>query len=448
MYSCKNISFKAIALICQLTIFIPSFALAATEQPDVTKEHEPLPLQTIKEFTSAFSRIKSEYVEDVDDETILKNAIKGMLSGLDPHSNYLDKESFEDLKEGTTGEFGGLGMEVGMEDGFIKIIAPIDDTPAQKAGIKAGDLIIRIGDKPAKGMSLNDAVKIMRGKPGSKITLTILRDGDKKSREITITRAIIRVSSVKSKLLEKNYGYLRISSFQSRTAKQLKKALSKLVEENEKANLKGVVLDLRNNPGGVLGAAIDVSDVFLDKGLIVYTKGRAKDSELKFTATLGDQLDGAPIVVLVNSGSASASEIVAGALQDHKRAIIMGRQTFGKGSVQTILPLTDKSAIKLTTARYYTPNGRSIQAEGINPDIFIENFKLEEKEADKGALIKESDLQGHLQQTQDEEKDKDKKNSEMSEKTKDKENSNGKYKNDYPLHEALNLLKGLSILKG
>jgi len=423
-------------------LFFPLASHAVKENTPAEKTIEPLPLQTIKEFTSAFSRIKSEYVEDVDDETILKNAIKGMLSGLDPHSNYLDKESFEDLKEGTTGEFGGLGMEVGMEDGFIKIIAPIDDTPAQRAGIQAGDLIIRIGDKPAKGMSLNDAVKIMRGKPGSKITLTILRDGDKKSREITITRAIIRVSSVKSKLLEKHFGYLRISSFQSRTAKQLKEALAKLEKENDKNKLKGVVLDLRNNPGGVLGAAIDVTDVFLDKGLIVYTKGRAKDSELKFSASLGDQLDGAPIVVLVNSGSASASEIVAGALQDHQRAIIMGRQTFGKGSVQTILPLTDKSAIKLTTARYYTPNGRSIQAEGISPDIFIENFKLEEKDSDKGALIKESDLQGHLEQPED----KAQKKSENSEQKT--ENSNGKYKNDYPLHEAIILLKGLSILKG
>jgi len=411
---------------------------------------EPLPLEVLKEFTDAFASIKSDYVEVVDDKTILKNAIKGMMSGLDPHSSYLDEKSFKHLKEGTSGEFGGLGIEVGMEDGLIKVISPIDDTPAQRAGILPGDLIFRIDDKPVKDMELDESVKLMRGKPGTEITLSIIREEHEGPLNITLKRAIIKVTSVKSRLLEDGFAYVRISSFQARTAEQLKKALKKLVKENNKGILKGLILDLRNNPGGVLNGSVDVSDIFLNKGLIVYTQGRIKDLELKFSATRGDALKGAPIIVLVNGGSASASEIVAGALQDHKRAIIMGSDTFGKGSVQTIKPLTKVTAIKLTTARYYTPSGRSIQAEGIVPDIKLANVSLEEKEKNSFSQVKEADLKGHLQHKKSSSSRKTKKesskNKDGSDQKKDENGDETKEKTDYALHEALNLLKGLNIL--
>ena len=417
--------------------FVPFSSVHAMPDEDTS---EPLPLDILKEFTDAFASIKSDYVEKVDDQTILKNAIKGMMSGLDPHSSYLDAKGFQHLKEGTSGEFGGLGIEVGMEDGLIKVISPIDDTPAQRAGIRSGDLIFRIDDKPVKDMDLDEAVKLMRGKPGTKIILSILRDGQSSPLKIELTRAVIKVVSVKSRLLETDYGYLRISSFQSRTAVQLKKAVKKLVKENKAQPLKGLILDLRNNPGGVLNGSVDVSDAFLDSGLIVYTKGRIKDSELRFSATRGDILDGAPIVVLVNGGSASASEIVAGALQDHRRAIIMGSDTFGKGSVQTIKPLTKTTAIKLTTARYYTPSGRSIQAEGIIPDIKLANVSLEQKESSHFGRVKEADLKGHLDETR--KTNGNKKKSSDDEKSADNKDTT----EDYGLHEALNLLKGINIL--
>ncbi len=408
-------------------------------------QSEPLPLEILKEFTDAFASIKTDYVEKVDDKTILKNAIKGMMSGLDPHSSYLDEKSFKHLKEGTTGEFGGLGIEVGMEDGLIKVISPIDDTPAQRAGIQPGDLIFRIDDKPVKEMALDDAVKLMRGKPGTEIVLSIIREGVDKPIKVTLKRAVIKVKSVKFRLLEEDFAYLRISSFQSRTAEQLKKALKTLLKDNKSKPLKGLVLDLRNNPGGVLNSSVDVADFFLNSGLIVYTQGRIKDSKLRFSATRGDALNGAPIVVLVNGGSASASEIVAGALQDHHRAIIMGSDTFGKGSVQTIKPLTKKTAIKLTTARYYTPSGRSIQAEGIKPDITLANVSLESKEKNTFTQIKESDLKGHLEHKTDKKSSNKTKGSKAKEDTSDKNSKDNKNK-DYALHEALNLLKGLNIL--
>ncbi|CAG0910663.1 unnamed protein product, partial [Cyprideis torosa] len=281
------------------------------------------------------------------------------------------------------------------EDGFVKVISPIDDTPAAKAGVEAGDLIIRLDDTPVKGMTLTDAVNVMRGKIGTDITLTIIREGRDKPLKITITRDTIQVQSVKSRILEPNLGYLRITSFQSKTTKSLIEAAEQLKEENG-GPLKGLVLDLRNNPGGVLSGAVGVSDAFLEKGLIVYTEGRVKDSKLRYDASAGDVVDGAPLIVLVNGGSASASEIVAGALQDHKRAVIVGSKTFGKGSVQTILPLKEKDALKITTARYFTPSGRSIQAQGIEPDIKIERLRVEEKE-DKGFdPISESNLSRHL----------------------------------------------------
>ncbi|HFC53749.1 MAG TPA: S41 family peptidase [Gammaproteobacteria bacterium] len=396
-----------------------------------------LPLDELRTFTEVFGKIKSDYVEEVDDKKLLEGAIRGMLADLDPHSAYMDADAFKELQVGTTGQFGGLGIEVGMEDGFVKVIAPIDDTPAQKAGIQAGDLIIRLDSAPVKGMTLGEAVKIMRGKPGTDIELTIVREGEEKPLTITITRAIIKVKSVKSRILEDGFGYARITQFQSRSGRDLEKALKDLMEQSG-GSLKGLVLDLRNNPGGVLNAAVDVSDLFLDKGLIVYTEGRIKNSQMSFKASPGDLLGGAPIAVLINGGSASASEIVAGALQDHKRAVILGQPSFGKGSVQTVLPMQGGTALKLTTALYYTPSGRSIQAEGIVPDIELESVKLAKMEKSL-KMLKEADLAGHLENGTRRGKAAGKAEEKVGEEKSLAET-------DYPLFEALNLLKGLYIL--
>jgi len=400
-----------------------------------TQQVESLPYEDLRTFTEIFGRIKKDYVEPVSDKKLLEGAIRGMLTELDPHSAYLDSEQYNELKVGTTGQFGGLGIEVTMEDGFVKVVAPIDDTPAQKAGMQAGDLIIRLDEKPVKGMSLMDAVKIMRGEPGSEIKLTVVREGEEAPLNFTLTRAIIKVKSVRQRTLEKGFGYLRISSFQSRTGSSVKKAVKELKKENN-GKLKGLVLDLRNNPGGVLNAAVAVSDAFLKSGLIVYTEGRIEDSEMKFSAAPDDILDGAPIVVLINAGSASASEIVAGALQDHKRAVIMGEKSFGKGSVQTILPTSNGGAVKLTTARYYTPSGRSIQAEGIVPDIRLSRMKLEALDKPVFQPVKEADLSRHLENGNGKKKSRD--GGEKGQKQSEIK--------DYALHEALNLLKGISIL--
>ncbi len=402
------------------------------------KQTETIPFTELRTFTEVFGRIQADYVEPVADKTLLENAIRGMLSGLDPHSSYLTPDELKELRIGTTGQFGGLGIEVGMENGFIKVIAPIDDTPAQRAGIKPGDLIIRLDDKPVKGMSLEEAVKIMRGQPGTQITLTIVREGLDKPLKITLTRAVIKVKSVKQKILEPGYGYLRITSFQSGTGEQLLKAVAKLKNEGP---LKGVILDLRNNPGGILNAAVAVSDAFLEGGLIVYTDGRIEESKMKFEATAGDILAGVPMAVLINAGSASASEIVAGALQDHKRAILLGQKTFGKGSVQTILPLSNGGGVKMTTARYYTPSGRSIQAEGIVPDITLGMVRLEKiSEADEFKPLTEADLSRHLENGQKESKPK-------SDTTTDGDKEEEGLLQDYHLHEALNVLKAITILK-
>jgi carboxyl-terminal processing protease len=398
-----------------------------------------LPVEELRTFSDVFGRIKNDYVVDVDDKELIENAIRGMLSGLDPHSAYLDAEEFTELQVGTTGQFGGLGIEVGMENGFVKVIAPIDDTPAQRAGVQAGDLIIRLDETPVKGMTLNDAVKIMRGKPGSDIELTIVREGLDQPLKITITRDVIKVKSVRARLLEPGFGYLRISQFQSQTAENMITAIDKMNKEN-KEPLQGLVLDLRNNPGGVLNGAVAVSDAFLKKGMIVYTEGRIADSRLRFNATPDDVLNGAPLVVLVNQGSASASEIVAGALQDHKRAIIVGVKTFGKGSVQTILPLSSDSALKLTTARYYTPSGKSIQAEGITPDIELESIEVAAIDR-KFEPLKEANLSGHLENGNGNGTDNKKSDD-------DEEDATLSATEDYMLYEALNLLKGLAILQG
>ncbi len=406
--------------------------------PDNQVETVTLPYEELRMFTEVFGRIKRDYVEPVSDKKLLEDAIKGMLAGLDPHSAYLDKEQYKGLKEGTTGQFGGLGIEVTMENGFVKVVSPIDDTPAKRAGMKSGDLIVRLDKKPVKGMSLAEAVKLMRGKPGDDILLTVIREGADAPLKITITRAIIKVKSVKNKILDKDFGYIRISSFQSRTGSGVVEAVNELIKKN-KGDLKGVVLDLRNNPGGVLNAAVEVSDAFLEKGLIVYTEGRIKNSEMRFNAAPGDVVNGVPIVVLINAGSASASEIVAGALQDHNRAIIMGEKSFGKGSVQTILPTGRDAAVKLTTARYFTPSGRSIQAEGIEPDVVLARVKLESLKAAVFKPVKEADLSHHLENGNSKDKEQQETND------KDVKNDSLDLK-DYPLHEALTLLKGLSIL--
>ncbi|HET8807439.1 MAG TPA: S41 family peptidase [Methylophaga sp.] len=417
---------------------------------DRTSVEPDLPIDDLRAFSEIFGRIKSSYVEPVKDQELIENAIRGMLSGLDPHSSYLDQEGFKELREGTSGEFGGLGIEVSMEDGFVKVVAPIDDTPAAEAGVQAGDLIIRLDDKPVKGMSLNDAVDIMRGEPGSKIELTIIRDGEIKPLILEITRDIIKVKSVKYEMLEPGYGYLRISTFQSSTGQNVRDAISDMKQEND-GKLKGLVLDLRNNPGGVLDAAVEVSDAFIDKGLIVYTEGRIEDADQKFYAKPGDMLNGAPIIVLVNVGSASASEIVAGALQDHQRAVIIGSKTFGKGSVQTVMPLTNETAVKMTTARYYTPNGRSIQADGIKPDIAIEGIQVSALEDSEFTPLREADLADHLENGQkpevDEKTDPDSMDPiNIDAKAEDLQDQPLAVR-DYPLSQALNLLKGMAILQ-
>lgn len=429
----------------------------------------PLPVSELRAFTDVFGKIKSDYVEPVSDKALIDSAINGMLSGLDPHSAYLDADAFKDLQVGTRGEFGGLGIEVTMEDGFVKVVSPIEDTPAYRAGLKTGDLIIKLGDTPVKGMSLTEAVKRMRGKPDTRITLTILRKGEAKPLVVTLTRAVIQIKSIKYQLLEPGYGYVRITQFQEHTGRDLARAIETLYKKNKGA-LKGLVLDLRNDPGGLLNAAVGVSTAFLKPdALVVYTDGRAPDSKMRFIANKEDYLRGAesdylahlppqvktvPMIVLVNGGTASASEIVSGALQDHKRAVIMGTRTFGKGSVQTILPLGNGTAIKLTTARYYTPSGRSIQAKGITPDITVAQATVRAAANNSVLRLRESDLDHHLLNGQ---KDAEKPATTVDLPTpkspalKGKKGKKGAHevvsKNDYQLDQALNLLKGLQIFE-
>ncbi|MBL4833360.1 MAG: S41 family peptidase [Pseudomonas sp.] len=389
----------------------------------------PLPLNELRTFVEVMERIRTAYVEPVDDATLLENAIRGMLDGLDPHSAYLEPEAFRGLQDTTSGQFGGLGIEIGQEDGFIKVISPIDDTPAARAGIEAGDLIVKIDDQPVKGISIMDAVEKMRGEPGTTVTLTVIRD-DGRPFEVELERAVVKVASVRTEQLDPGYAYMRLTQFQVNTGDEVRRELEKL---NADGQVKGLVLDLRNNPGGVLQAAVEVADSFLDSGLIVYTQGRLSNSELRFSATSSDPSQGVPMVVLINGGSASASEIVAGALQDHGRAVIMGTDTFGKGSVQTVLPLNNDRALKLTTALYYTPDGRSIQAQGIEPDIRVERAKLTREETEAG--FREADLAGHLSNETGVERP-TVRGEDKPERPQDA---------DYQLNQALNLLKGLNI---
>ncbi len=441
--SMKLLTTALLAFLCQAAVAAdPADPAHQVESTNVTEpQGDDIPLDDIRVLVEVFHKIKKDYVEEISDKDLLENAVRGMLAGLDPHSAYLDPESYLALQEGTTGEFGGLGIEVGMADGFLKVIAPIDDTPAKRAGVQAGDVIIRLDDTPVKGMSLGSAVKRMRGKAGTEIRISVVREGEDKPLDFTIVRDVIQIQSVKSKFLEPGFAYIRISHFQSRTGDDMQRQIRAL--KLEAANgLKGVILDLRNNPGGVLGAAVSVSDTFLNGGRIVYTEGRVQDSELEFNAKPPDLTDGAPLVVLVNEGSASASEIVAGALQDRNRAVIMGRRSFGKGSVQTILPMNNDAALKLTTARYYTPSGRSIQAEGIMPDIMIDKVKLSAISVARSNIVKESNLSGHLE-NQDEADGDDAAKVEDDTRQEREELATS----DFELYEALNLLKGMVLLQ-
>ena len=343
---------------------------------------ERIPAEDIEQFVDIFNRIKEQYVDEIDDQELFRSAIKGMVSGLDPHSSYLSGEDFNELKIGTTGKFGGLGIEITTEDGFVKVIAPIDDTPAQRAGVLAGDLIIKVDEESLKDMAIGDAVKLMRGEPGTNVQITVLRKKTPEPLVFDITRQVIVSKGIKTKIFKDNIGYVRLASFQANSTNDLKSAIYKM-RKSTNNNIEGLILDLRNNPGGVLGAAVGITDLFLQSGKIVYTDGRTINSKLEYFATPQDILNGLPLIVMVNEGSASASEIVAGALQDNKRAKIVGTNSYGKASVQTIQELSDGSALKLTTARYYTPLGRDIHSLGIKPDYEIE------READKKVNLPE-----------------------------------------------------------
>jgi carboxyl-terminal processing protease len=397
--------------------------------------------ESIELFTDVLAIVKKSYVEEVDTKKLIYGAINGMLSSLDPHSSFMPPEMYKEMKIETKGSFGGLGIEISIKEGILTVIAPIEDTPAYKSGIKAGDQILKIDDKFTKDISVMEAVKRMRGTKGTKVTLTIMREGFDKPKEFPLIRDIIQVKSVKYKTLDEGFGYVRIAQFQEKTDDDLAAALESL-RKASKGELRGLVLDLRNDPGGLLDQAVRVCDHFLPDGkLIVYTEGREKDAKMRFTAGKGQKEANYPIVALINSGSASASEIVAGALQDHKRAVIMGTQSFGKGSVQTIIPLSDNSGLRLTTARYYTPSGRSIQAKGITPDILVERAELATSEKKDGMHLREKDLENHFETDQ----------SEPVEVKKEEKlppyKSDEQIRGDYQILRALDLLKGWDLLK-
>ncbi|GAA6167008.1 S41 family peptidase [Sessilibacter corallicola] len=410
-----------------------AFAATAWAQEEQTEPQAQLPLDDLRTFTRVYSHIRNAYVEEISDKELLEYAIKGMLSELDPHSTYLDASSFDDLQVNTTGEYGGLGIEVGMERGFVKVISPIDDTPASRAGIESGDLIIAIDDKPVKGLSLNEAIELMRGPIGTDVIISVIRETVDQPFDVTLTRDTVKVRSVRSRMIEPGIGYLRIAQFQVSTGDDVLSEIAKLKDNEEE--LEGLILDLRNNPGGILQASVQVADAFLEEGLVVYTKGRIDNADIEYSAKPGDKINGLPLIVLINSGSASASEIVAGALQDHSRAIIMGTDSFGKGSVQTVLPITDDRAIKLTTALYFTPNGRSIQAQGIVPDIKVERAKITSLRQE---TFTEADLRGHLDNANGGEESDSESRLENAPETTLAERDN-------QLFEAVNLLKGLTI---
>ena len=419
------------ALVCQ-----PVSAQETAEGPHDNphqadlEERQSLPLEELQMFADVFNQIRQGYVESVPDSELFEMAVQGMLSGLDPHSVFLEEKAYDSLQENTQGEFSGLGIEIGQERGYITIIAPIDGSPAEAAGLEAGDVILKIDGESIRDLPVDRSVDLMRGPTGSEVLLTIGRRGTQDSFDVTVIRDIIKVPSVRSRELMKGYLWLRAAQFQKDTGNE---AIAVLQEALAESDLKGVVLDLRNNPGGVLGASVDMAGALLDGGLVVYTEGRHPQAAERFEASSGDILDDLPIVVLINGGSASASEIVAGALQDRRRAVIMGTRSFGKGSVQTILPVTETRAVKLTTALYYTPNGRSIQAEGIVPDIVVE--RAEVKSVESARRTKESDLQGSLSGGDPVDTEAE------SESLTELRNS------DNQLYEALTLLRGINLLR-
>ena len=422
----KNMKLYKIVLVVIKIYLATSVGIVFANQQDVYKQ--------LNLFGEVYERVRSEYVEEVTDKDLIEAAINGMLQSLDPHSSYLNADNFEEMKVQTKGEFGGLGIEVTMENGLVKVVSPIDETPAAKAGILSGDFISHIDDEAVMGLTLSEAVDKMRGAVNTPIIITVIREG-KEPFNVEIIRDIIKITSVKTKVYD-DIGYLRITSFTQKTYKNLVKEFS-VLEKEMNSNIKGLVLDLRNNPGGLLDQAVSVSDAFLNRGEIVSTRGRESNAEQRFNASKGDITKGIPIVVLINGGSASASEIVAGALQDHKRGILMGTASFGKGSVQTIIPVSSRGAIRLTTARYFTPSGRSIQAKGIDPDIYVPQSKVEVIENNNSR--KEANLRGHLDEKNSEnETNAINNNSEIGE--TDKESLN-----DYQLNRAIDLLKSISV---
>jgi carboxyl-terminal processing protease len=411
----------------------PAVPVVATPAP------KSVNLDDIRNFAAVFGLVKQAYVDPVDDKTLMQSAIKGLLANLDPHSEYLDEKAMDALSEDTSGSYNGLGLEVLTVDGSLRVIAPIDESPAERGGIKPGDLIVRIDGKTITSENAAEAVNLLRGKLGTAVTLGVLHEGATAPVDIKLTREAIKVASVRERWIEPGYAYIRIVQFQEDTGGEVRRKLAKL-REKDAAPLRGVVLDLRSNPGGLLTSAVEVSDEFLDSGIIVTTKGRLKESDLSFNATPGDLAEGAPMIVLTDNGTASAAEIVAGALKDNHRALIMGRRSFGKGSVQTVLPLDDTHAVKLTTARYYTPSGISIQAAGIHPDIELGDLKLVVKDSEPNFITGERDLPNHLKG--DNEKDAVSETPAAS--SASAANAHGTT-DDYALSEALNVLKGLAL---
>lgn len=429
---------KTVVMLLAFSLFIPVQSFAGENKKD------RIPMEDVQRFSNTINQIKKYYVNTTDNKELFDNAIRGMLNGLDPHSSYLNEDDFKELQTSTNGEFGGLGIEVTMEEGIVKVVTPLVDSPAFKAGIKAGDYIIKLDEQSVQGMTLKDAVKLMRGKEGTTLNLTILRKGESKPLDFTLVREKVLIKSVKSNLLDNHYGYIRLTQFQALTSDDMQKAIKQLTEEAG-GKMKGLILDLRNNPGGLLDSAIQISDAFIhndqrgDEEKIVYTKGRLPGSQFTALASPGDILNDAPIVVLINNGSASASEIVAGALQDNKRAIVVGTKSFGKGSVQTVLPLDSKRGIKLTTALYYTPSGRAIQAKGIVPDIVVEEVEVPlKKDGSVFTGLSEANLAGHLSSEEGSDK---KQNPDTSKK------DDNLLHEDYQLYTALTILKGLAIAR-
>ena len=405
---------------------------AAPETPEAAAAKAGVSIDDVRTFTAVYNLVKQAYVDDVGDKRLMEAAIKGLLSGLDPHSEYLDPRQLSDLTEGTSGAYDGLGLEVLTIDGVLRVVAPIDDTPAERGGIKPGDIITRIDGKAVSAENVNESVEQLRGNPGSSVVLTVVHEGESAPVEITLKREKIKVASVRVRWLEPGYAYLRVSQFQEDSGGELKRKLAKLRAKD--AALRGVVLDLRSNPGGLLTSAVEISDVFLDSGTIVTTRGRLNDTDLSFSATPGDLTDGAPLVILVDRGTASAAEIVAGALKDNHRGLILGQRTFGKGSVQTVLPLEDGHAVKLTTARYYTPANISIQATGITPDIELRDLKLAVRDAAPSLITSERDLPNHLKGE--------------NEKTETvAANTEAPPLDDYALNEAVHVLKAIALRK-